>query len=240
MFRNKWKVSKREKTDEGWYTLLNSNTARRPEWDPETPFYQVISLDPATRNFAFRVERRWIDGKVETKRYEKFDFSYEDPITCNLSYQRALQTAKTFERDALESHYVISERQLPQNYKAVRMSQNIISFFLQCAERSKLKTIVIEVNPRLKGYMLGAPKGCTDKQLKAWSVEKTTEIFKERNDTVGLAVLAKTKKKDDLADTVSQSEAFFELVQTIPTDYNVQITTVGNLKIIAVKKIITK
>jgi hypothetical protein len=67
---------------------------------------------------------------------------------------------------------------------------------------------IIEVDSRLKGKYLGAPKGLGDKQLKTWSVEKGRYLLTLRDDTFSLQVLDCFKnKQDDLCDTVCQIEA---------------------------------
>jgi len=67
---------------------------------------------------------------------------------------------------------------------------------------------IVEVDSRLKGKYLGAPKGIKDKQLKTWSIEKGRYLLTLRNDTFSLQVLDLFKnKQDDLCDTVCQIEA---------------------------------
>lgn len=208
----KFKICKREKPDDTSYTLLNSTTVKRAEWPDRMSYYNVMSLDPATKNFAIRVERRWANGKVETVMFDKYNFVLDDPVMTNLSYERGLDHFKKLFNIAKDCHYILSERQLPQNYKAVRMSQHVLSTLMMATMDCSVKPVIIEVNSQLKGRQLGAPRGCRDKELKKWSVEIGTELLIFRDDQYALSILKKTKKKDDLCDTVLQAEALFQLL----------------------------
>lgn len=83
------KAPKRESPDDGWYTILNYDKLRRPEWpidesgtssarrsaiffdnvkvdssdrSSEMEFYLIASLDPARDNFGFRMEKWFTSG----------------------------------------------------------------------------------------------------------------------------------------------------------------------------------
>jgi hypothetical protein len=208
----RFKICGREKPDETSYTLLNSTELKRDFWPKSNVYYNVMSLDPATKNFAIRFERRWIDGRIETLIFEKHNFIQEDPVTVNLSFDRAADLLARHLKMACDCHYILSERQLPQNYKAVRMSQHVISLLMLATRDSILRPIIIEIAPQLKGKMLGAPKGIRDKELKKWAVEIGTELFIHRKDDYALSILKKNKKKDDLCDTALQAEALFQML----------------------------
>jgi hypothetical protein len=229
----KFKVSKREEPDKGWYTLFNSRVVERPEWK-SLEYYQIASIDPATNNFAMRIDRWWISGKntgqIIPIVFEKVSFKAEDPVNCNLVYDRLTNFLTRFTFELKNCHYIISERQLMQNYKAVRISTHALAVI------STLTVgygIIIEVNPKLKGWRLGAPKGLTERQLKEWAVEKAAEILEERGDRWSLDILKKTKKKDDLSDTVVQAVALVNLLEIFDFSDKVLInqTPVPKLKI---------
>jgi hypothetical protein len=67
--------------------------------------------------------------------------------------------------------------------------------------------LIAEVDPKLKSKILKAPKGV---DLKKWSVEEAVKILKGRDDDNSIKIIEKTKKKDDLADTVCQSQAWWQ------------------------------
>src|SRR5438105_8963608 len=92
---------------------------------------------------------------------------------------------------------------------------------------------IYEVSPKLKGEYLGAPKKISEKDLKLWSVNKAIEICKLRNDKYSLEAIEKIKKKDDLADTITQVEALFGYIGVSVVTEN--INTGINLGILDVK-----
>ena len=74
-----------------------------------------------------------------------------------------------------------------------------------------LLTMLFEIDPKIKGKELGAPPHLNERGIKQWSVEHCQKLLTKRNDTKGLEILKKQKKKDDLSDTVCQIEALFSL-----------------------------
>jgi hypothetical protein len=107
---------------------------------------------------------------------------------------------------------LIIERQLPQNYKMVRISQHLISYFYMLWTDLPHQPLIVEVSPSLKGKMLGFSKR-HDYDLKEWSSAKAVEILTFHQDLESLQILTKFPgKKDDLADTVCQEEALFMIL----------------------------
>lgn len=104
------------------------------------------------------------------------------------------------------------------NKMAVKLGQHCYSYF--AFRYSRFKT-VIEFPAYYKTQVLGAPKvtgkvskngkqrfKAMDKpQRKKWSVAKAEEILVARNEFQVLAGLTSAKKKDDLADTLTQLQA---------------------------------
>ena len=184
---------------------------------------RVISIDPGITHYAIRVEERNIRsvGPIKTLHFDKVGLKKDeqelsDDLVCPVysfitNYlDQHLDLFKT-------CHVVIIEKQLPVNYRAVRMSQHTLSYFMV-----HLKDIVpnlamfFEVNPQLKGRELGAPPNLNERGIKMWAVDKARELLTDRGDMVGLAVLNRKdpitnrkEKKDDLSDTICQAEALF-------------------------------
>ncbi len=109
------------------------------------------------------------------------------------------------------------ERQLAVNYKSTRIYQHVITFFMVHAPSFQNYCMIVDVNPKLKGDILNAPKKLNYNELKAWSIQKAIEILQSRNDTISLSIIAnhqgKSKTKaDDLADTVIQLEALIQVL----------------------------
>ncbi len=202
------KTPKSESIDKTPYTVYypHTNNISLREWSDE--YIQVVSIDPARKNFAIRIERRYKDKIVPIV----FHKAAVDSMTENVcdTYKNITNLLDNYLTHLLTSHYIIIERQLPQNYKATRIAQHTISYFCIKLYNNKLLSSIIEIDPKLKGKMLGASRQLTDKQLKSWAVEKARSILTLRNDTFSLSVLDKFKtKQDDLSDTICQIEAYF-------------------------------
>lgn len=199
---------------------------------------QCVSIDPAIKNFAIRIEKRYKTGYIETLYMNRIDFSQYDNSsetngTTGINPQ-ILYTASSILMELLpifqESRIIAIERQLAINYKSTRIFQHILTFFLMVINTFKNYCIIMDINPKLKGKMLGAPKGLNHYSLKMWSIDKAIELLTWRNDQLALQIInhhRKNKNKqigktkaDDLADTVNQIEAWFMLnggISTSPT-----------------------
>lgn len=182
-------------------------------WDKNLTYFNVISIDPATNHFALRIEKRNFDGNIEPLAWSKENFKVEESeINTNKKYVRIIEYLKGFDHIFKTCHYMIIERQLHINYKAVRISQNAISYFL-----TKFPEILcVEVSPRLKTWGLGAPKGLNERQIKDWAIIEADKILEMRRDIWSIERFrwkpkGKKEKKDDLADTVVQVEGLFKL-----------------------------
>lgn len=192
---------------------------------------RIISIDPGITNFCIRVEERGIKNYFHprTLLYEKFrlkkdDHQLQEDFVCNVYgkltcfLDQHIELYKT-------CHIVLIERQMPFNYKAVRISQHALSYFML-----HLRNIVpnmaqiFEVDSKLKGRELGASNHLNKRGLKAWAVDEATRLLKIRNDRQGLDILSRERKKDDLADTVCQIEALFQYLGYPKTQESIQLT----------------
>lgn len=210
------KTSKSESIDKTPYTEYYPHTIDSKFRFWTNPWYQVVSIDPARKNYAFRVERRYFNGVIQTMVFDKVSIFEVTEISdgsrsiCN-TYKNLslfLDKYKTFYD---ECHFIIIERQLPQNYQTTRIAQHTITYFeLHCRDKPLLPSI-IEVDPKLKGKILGGPKGITDKkELKRWASDYARRLSLYRNDKFAIDIMNHfSPKDDDLADTICQSEALF-------------------------------
>ena len=210
------KTSKSESIDKTPYTEYYPHIfdASYRRWN--NPWYQVVSIDPARKNYALRIERRHSDGTIQTlvfdkvSIYEILEDNNSSRTICN-TYKNLsifLDKYKSFYDDC---HFIIIERQLPQNYQTTRIAQHTITYFeLYCRNKPLLPSI-IEVDPKLKGKILGGPKNSTDKkELKKWASDYARRLSLHRNDKFAIDVMNHfSPKDDDLADTICQAEALF-------------------------------
>jgi hypothetical protein len=209
--KNSIKINKTESPDKTPYTVYYPHDVDPNERKWTQNYYQIISIDPGRKNYALRIERRYNDGWIIPLVFNKVSVESirEDGQNkiCD-TYKVLTKFLDEYQNFYKESHFIIIERQLPQNYQATRISQHTISYFNIRLCNVGLFPSIIEVDPKLKGKMLGAPKGINDKQLKSWAVEKARELLNIRQDQFSLEILDKFKKKqDDLSDTVCQIEA---------------------------------
>lgn len=186
-----------------------------PHSKPETerdwaskPYYQVTSIDPAIDNYAIRVERWYKDEKqIIPLFFDKISLPKEEGFEkCCVNLSNYLDKYLNL---FIESNYIICEKQMAINYNSTRISQHTISYFMLRLKDNELLTSIIELCPKLRLNMLGAPKGMNYFERKKWVTEKCFEILQERGDEISLLILNDCKKKDDLADTVCQVKGLF-------------------------------
>ncbi len=200
-----------------------------PETIPPTGS-QSVSIDIGIKHFAIRIERRYSDGTISPVFFNKIDFTTygkvtESNITTAINSQvlaAVLHFIQTLHPVLVESRLIGIERQLAVNYMGTRMFQHVLTIFLMYVPTFKYPCIIMDISPKLKGKMLGAPRGLKYIDLKKWGIEKAREILVARNDQASLQILlnykGKTKTKgDDLADTILQMEAWHKLVGGVTT-----------------------
>lgn len=192
---------RRKTVKPGRYTIFSENKDMGSLLGMEE--IKVVSIDPAIDNFGFRLEVR-TPTSLRTVFMEKS--VHED---CFLSLTRYLDSF-----DMSEASIVLIESQMTINYDMIRVSQHCITYF--CLRYPSV--IVVELSSKLKTNVLGAPKGMTKPQRKKWSVEEAERIYTKYGDTEGMRMLRSTVgKKDDVADTTTQSEAFFVMTSYVKT-----------------------
>lgn len=201
MYRKK--PSKKDKPDSEPYVIHRGSL---PTIDELRSGIIIHSYDPATDNFACRVEWRNI-SIVTTVTMGKVKFNAD--IDTNRSKTLYSDINAFLMKIPLldKVRLVIIERQLPINTAAVRISQQTLAFYLNLTNPN---ICVIEINPTTKTKALKAPKGMNDTYIKKWAVWMAQQLLYMRNDGHGLTLMeACGKKLDDVADTTIQPEALF-------------------------------
>lgn len=169
-------------------------------------YHQIVSIDPGIKNYAIRIEKR-VNETVTTIVMDKFSIQ-TDSIICK-TYQMLTDFLNKYKEFYDYCDLIIIEKQLPKNYKAVRISQHTITYFSIYLFNKPLLPMIIELDPKIKNKVLNIPKNIKSKQLKIWSVNKAKELLIQRNDYNGIKILNNFKKQDDLSDAICQIEAFF-------------------------------
>ena len=225
------KTPKCQKADSTPYTghAFHTQEVSKRKWPN---IINVISIDPAIRNLAIRVESRGVQTAtpIKTLVFDKLHIKEVDRKLENNIDSLYLLVTKFLDQ-YLEifktCHIVIIERQLAINNKASRISQHLISYFMfHLRDITPNMAMIFEVDPKLKGKELGASNHLNEKGLKQWSVDHCKHLLTVRQDYEGLKILEKHKRKaDDLADCVCQAEALFSFLGwPITSDYEVNNT----------------
>lgn len=208
------KMPKSQKPFSNEYTAYNPHSISLDHRSWSDPI-RVISIDPGIRNLALRVESRGIHSNtfpIKTLVFDVLHIKEEERKLVGNVDQLYLYITNFLDQyiDIFrESHIMIIERQLPTNYRAVRISQHVISYFLFHFKDLPQLPMIMEIDSKLKGRELGASKHLNERGIKVWSVEYAQSLLTKRQDWLGLEKLNKIKKKDDLADTICQIEALF-------------------------------
>lgn len=215
MFPFERKTPKGQKADSTPYTLYDPNINDKYVWNDTV---KVISVDPGILNFCIRVEERpfkkGVKGNIKTLLYDKLklkkvDVELEGNHRCN-HYQILTNYLDKHAELFKQCDLVIIERQMPFNYKATRIAQHTITYFMMLMRNLEQHTMIVEVDSKLKGKELGAHPHLRDMDIKQWAIQEADRILKLRNDVYSLDKIKKERKKDDLCDTVCQVEAFFK------------------------------
>lgn len=184
---------------------------------------RIISIDPGITHYAIRVEERNIKTPdvIKTILYDKIGLKKTEQELSSDLVSPLYTFVSTFldqHRNLFKTcHIVLIEKQLPVNYRAVRMSQHSLTYFMFLLKNQEPQLpMFFEIDPKLKGSELGAPPYLNAKGIKVWAIEKAKELLTERGDSYGLKILnrkvnGRKEKKDDLADVVCQIEALFSL-----------------------------
>ena len=127
---------------------------------------QCVSIDPAIKNFAIRIEKRYRTGYIETIQMIKVDFSQygdtSESTGTTVVDPRILSAATNVLNILLsimqETRIVGIERQMAINYKSSRIFQHVLTYFLVMVTTFRHPCIIMDISSKLKGKILGAPK----------------------------------------------------------------------------------
>ena len=180
-----------------------------------TPKGVVVPEIFAKMDFEFTEDERESNDSTEKDQTQK---PQQNITSCDV-YVNIMKFLDQYIPLFKQSHIMIIEKQLPINYRMVRVSQHVLSYFYMILKDTKYLPLILEIDPKLKTKQLKAPKGLNEKDIKIWSTEIAYEILKYRKETQSLDILDNArkrkkngtygKKKDDLSDTIIQIEAVF-------------------------------
>lgn len=166
----------------------------------------VLSIDPAIKHFATRFGQRSWNSIITFSMYLN-NFESEDV------FLRITEHFERLDRTIADCHVAIVEGQYHENHDMIRVAQHIITYLTITYPN----LIVVEISPQAKYQALDMPTGLTPYQRKKWSVEKCRELAEERRDYLCIDALNTCPfKLDDIAETVTQEEAWFKVSGILP------------------------
>lgn len=180
---------------------------------------QCVSIDPAIKTFAIRIERRYSD-RVVLVHYDKIDFmpgEKDNKQTAEVNPEVILNMTNyflTYLPTLIHTRLVVIERQMSP--KILRVFQHWLTLFLTHVRLFKNPCVITDVAAWVKSDVFGAPKRMTRNELKQWDIEKALEVLGKYGDESSINTIkhhrGNTKTKaDDLADTVIQLEGLIVL-----------------------------
>lgn len=223
-YRKRAAKSNTEKDPLKFYSIFNPHDMIAPVYPKKEKWIQVCSIDPGIKNFALRVERWHPNGKTEMIDFSHTDFTLpNDKIISkigeeNFYYINAINLIEEMCIESLQDcQYICIESQLSFAYDNVRISSHIICALCTFLRNKGNRPLILEIDPKLKSRLLGAPSMKNKNDLKKWSVNKACEFFAEEGDIISLEFmkeLGKSRKADDIGDAKCQLEALRILHQS--------------------------
>lgn len=219
MYRRAAKFNKKAPTSaKAPFLIFNPHDSNAPLnstklYPSSEEWIQITAIDPGIKNCGIHVVRR---TKSETKTLVlnkiNFTISSHEEQTIGIDtmyYIRVIEYLGQYINYFTTSQYIIIESQLPINYDMVRLCQHIITFLLLYTKNQGLKPLIVEIDPKFKSKLFGAPTHLTYAELKKWAWENAVKILKSRNDIETSNIITNATKKDDYGDVVCYTEAWW-------------------------------
>lgn len=212
------KPPKSELPDKNEYTIhwIHSTAPVKPNWSM-MPVINLVAADPGRSHFAIRMEQRNQLAHITPLVFAKMDLEKyaTDPDTGSTTlYTELIKFLDRYRTQLYQSHLVMIERQLPINYRMVRLSQAILDYFIHLLKDAPHLPLIIEMAPNLKTRIMKAPNSMSEKQTKLWSETCGVLLLMARKDYQSLTIINQTSiekgkaaKINDLTDTVVMIEA---------------------------------
>ena len=207
----KYKKKKR-KVPDSWfnpYLLYYNGAIPREQRRWLEPYIQVAAIDPAEKNLAIRVERRYFatgsnPTKLEPVHYNNYNVT---GATMAESLINILKLLNELGSQLITCHVIAIERQLfTKNPDASRIFQHILTWLLCFVASSTLMPDIYEVDPKWIKQMMSliVGKGKGNKTIMPYRIRA---LFYAYGDNASWQILSQTGKKDDLADAAAMCEA---------------------------------
>lgn len=206
------KTPKREKQDKRKYVIHYTHNRQRMPSDWSEDYYQVSSFDFGPVNLGIRIERNYKNGYVEPILFEHIIPNENGEAPISTLFGSISSYLDSIDEQLSQCHIHTYERQLPINYKSIRVQQHVQTHIQSRYTNSRLLPIFMEMDATLKGSELGAPKGLPKREYKLWLKQKALDMFIARGDTVSFDKLNNAKKFDELSDVTCQLKAAYKIL----------------------------
>lgn len=182
----------------------------------EENYRQLAIFDIGYENLCRRISRRYfIPKRVEPLAYDKTNISLEIDDEDYRTLFRDVETwLDKYYQDYFECHVIIIEWQLPQNYKAVRISTFILSYFLTRLKNTSRLPLLLEMRSQFKDEYYPVLKTLNQNARKSKCEELGRQLLAIQGDEYSLDIMdngssrKRKKKQDDFADTALMEEVF--------------------------------
>jgi len=212
--------SKKTKTDNGHrsgpYVIVNyrSDDDIKRQWGNLTHI-RCVSIDPAQKNFAIRVEDRPtpLGSGIRPILFHKQCFTELSDLSNRWSLFSSITDYLDSQREILsQAHVVVIEQQVPMNYLMIRVSSHVVAYFISLLKDSPNRPMIIEICPKHVKEILGFPDDVNDK---IHARKMASALCKSRGDLQSSQIIDTDRthkgvlKGDDLGDAILQLEVFF-------------------------------
>lgn len=176
---------------------------------------QLAIFDIGYENLCRRISRRYFTPKkVQALAYDKTSIKIAtDEEDYHVLFLEIEKWLNIYREEYLRSHVVIIEWQLPVNYKAVRISTFILSYFHFLLKDAPLLPLVLEMRSGFKDDYFPVLKPLNQNSRKTKCEELARDLLLLQGDDTSLEILTggknkRRKKQDDYADTALMEEVF--------------------------------
>lgn len=176
-----------------------------------------IFIDPAIKTCAMRIaENNRSTNEVKTLVQVLLDFRCNETefATSGTSYYfNCFDVLDTYKDYFINSHYIIMEHQSTRaSYNVIRISQQILSYFLSTVRDKGCRPLIIEIDARLKSSFFNIPR-MKKPLLKKRTTEIAINILKERGENELANKIEKISKNDDHGDTICYEFLWWEILK---------------------------
>lgn len=212
------KILKSQKPDSASLYVYRVHTKEVADYNSywSQDYRQITVFDIGYENLCRRISRRYFHPKrIKPIAFDKTAINVEQDENGYRNLFQEISTWLDYHRqNYLETHVILIEWQLPNNYMCVRISTFILSYFHFLLRDAPLLPLLIEMRSGFKDDYYPVLKSLNQNARKSKCVEIGINLLLLQGDTESLEVLQggtskrKKKKQDDYADLTIMEETY--------------------------------